>query len=307
MAVAVALFLAGAPAAYPQSSAGPCELGPGFAALREALGAETVGGCAQQAMSTASGDTQQRTTTGLLFWRKVDNVPGFTDGATTWLLGPSGLEMRAAPDLLPWEPTPTPTPRPTPTRVVADVDVVAQGYGVASGTGLAVTYAAVLQNRRTDRAAANVAYQVTGYDVGGAVLLADAGTVSRIEPGGQAAIANTLSLDTFLTPGRPIARLEVLLSSASFPTPDPGASLAFANVVYGPSSVQGTVTNVTNRDIGYARLVAVVYGPDGSIAGGGSSYSGPLPAGSASPVSLPVFVWGTPARAEISAEPVPAI
>jgi hypothetical protein len=267
-----------------------------------------MGDCVQQPVSLPSGDTQQRTTTGLLFWRKVDNVPGFTDGATTWLLGPNGLEERANTEILPWEPTPTPTPRPTATLAVPDVTVEAQAYGVKSGNGLAVTYAAVLRNQRADRVATNVSYLVTGYDGAGAVLLSDAGTVGRIPPAGQASIANTLALDAFVAPGQTLTRLEVRLTSASFPAADPGAALVVTDAAYGSTgSVVGNAHNTSTRDIGYARLVAVVYGPDGSIAGGGSSYSSVLPAGATLPVSVPVDVWASPSRAELTAEPLPPV
>ena len=67
---------------------------------------ETVGGClTDERADAATGDTTQQTTGGLLVWRRADNVPAFTDGYHTWLLGPRGLEHRLAGERLPWETT----------------------------------------------------------------------------------------------------------------------------------------------------------------------------------------------------------
>jgi hypothetical protein len=71
----------------------------------------------------ANGDSMQQTTTGLMVWRKADNVTAFTNGSETWLLGPDGLQERSNNERFPWEtqaetatpaPAPSPTPPPTP-------------------------------------------------------------------------------------------------------------------------------------------------------------------------------------------------
>ena len=49
------------------------------------------------------GDSLQRTTTGLMVWRKADNHLAFTDGLTTWVLGPSGLQSRPNDSRFDWE------------------------------------------------------------------------------------------------------------------------------------------------------------------------------------------------------------
>ncbi|HEX9016286.1 MAG TPA: c-type cytochrome [Chloroflexota bacterium] len=51
----------------------------------------------------SNGDTVQDSTGGFLLWRKSDGAATFTDGATTWLLGPNGLETRPNGAKLPWE------------------------------------------------------------------------------------------------------------------------------------------------------------------------------------------------------------
>ena len=95
-----------------------------------------------------NGDLWQHTTTGLMVWRESDRWTAFTDGATTWILGPSDLRSRPNDGMFPWEvetapsdlpdkpapattpspgtpptpitlPAPTPTPRPVPAAVAA--------------------------------------------------------------------------------------------------------------------------------------------------------------------------------------------
>jgi hypothetical protein len=51
----------------------------------------------------SSGDALQSTSTGLLVWRKSDNWTAFTDGATTWIYGPNGLQTRPDDERFPWE------------------------------------------------------------------------------------------------------------------------------------------------------------------------------------------------------------
>lgn len=89
-----------------------CQIVLGFADLRARIGPEIVGDCLEdEHVDPASGDTHQRTSHGLLVWRRVDRVLAYTDGTQTWLFGPRGLEKRPNDKRLPWEMTPTPTPR----------------------------------------------------------------------------------------------------------------------------------------------------------------------------------------------------
>jgi len=50
-----------------------------------------------------NGDSLQRTTTGLMVWRKADNWTAFTDGARTWVNGPNGVQDRPKDSRFPWE------------------------------------------------------------------------------------------------------------------------------------------------------------------------------------------------------------
>jgi peptidoglycan/xylan/chitin deacetylase (PgdA/CDA1 family) len=93
------------------AGASACEFSLGFRALRDAI-PDLVGQCLDdESHDPASGDGRQRTTAhhgqgGLLVWRKADNWTAFTDGATTWISGPYGLESRANGDCLWWEACP---------------------------------------------------------------------------------------------------------------------------------------------------------------------------------------------------------
>src|SRR5947207_15426377 len=83
------LWLAHPAAAAP--AAARCWFQGGFLLLHDRLPHE-VGTCTgQEQYDPVSGDAMQRSTGGVLIWRKADNWPGFTDGSTTWINGPYGL------------------------------------------------------------------------------------------------------------------------------------------------------------------------------------------------------------------------
>lgn len=120
-AVLVGLGLLGAPGfAQPAAAQPGCQFLLGFAALHDQIPA-IVGNCLEdQHFDPQTGDALQRTTNGLLAWRKADNWTAFTDGATTWLSGPFGLQSRPNGDRFPWEADlAQPTPPPPPVEVPA--------------------------------------------------------------------------------------------------------------------------------------------------------------------------------------------
>ena len=99
----VALFL-GAPSVW----AADCKFVLGFATLKalidEAEGPDKVGQCLEnEHFNPENGDALQRTTGGLLVWRKADNWTAFTDGYRTWINGPYGLQMRLNTEHFDWE------------------------------------------------------------------------------------------------------------------------------------------------------------------------------------------------------------
>ena len=91
-----------------------CGFTLGFRALRDLIPG-IVGDCLQDEWHKPDdGNTLQRTTGGLLVWRKADNWTAFTDGATTWINGPFGLQSRPnGGPLFGWE-----APPGTPTRAI---------------------------------------------------------------------------------------------------------------------------------------------------------------------------------------------
>ena len=71
-----------------------CTFTLGFRALHDLIPG-IVGECLENEWHKPDdGNTLQRTTGGLLVWRKADNWTAFTDGATTWINGPFGLQSR---------------------------------------------------------------------------------------------------------------------------------------------------------------------------------------------------------------------
>jgi hypothetical protein len=94
-----------------------CVFSLGFKTLHDMI-PDVVGSCLEnEHHNPENGDGLQRTTGGLLVWRKADNWTAFTDGTTTWINGPLGLQSRPNGDRFPWEATPVPQPQPpSPTQ-----------------------------------------------------------------------------------------------------------------------------------------------------------------------------------------------
>ncbi len=95
---------------------GEPEFRMGFKALAEKI-PHLVGEPLENEHYQANGDSLQRTTTGLMVWRKADNVAAFTNGYRSWVTGPSGIQERGNDERFDWEaaePTASPTATPTP-------------------------------------------------------------------------------------------------------------------------------------------------------------------------------------------------
>jgi hypothetical protein len=95
-----------------------CEFTLGFSMLHGMI-PDVVGDCVEGPhVDPATGDVQQRTTHGLLVRHNVKDWPfhfvEFSDGTTTWLWGPNGLEHRPSGALFPWEANPGPVQAPVP-------------------------------------------------------------------------------------------------------------------------------------------------------------------------------------------------
>src|SRR4051812_19453517 len=105
-------------APVPAIGAAPCAFRLGFATLHDLI-PEIVGGCLEnEHLDRASGNTVQATTNGLMVYRPCDNWTAFTNGATTWINGPYGVQSRPNGGLLPFEgggcTNPPPPSAPTP-------------------------------------------------------------------------------------------------------------------------------------------------------------------------------------------------
>jgi hypothetical protein len=50
-----------------------------------------------------NGDGMQRTTRGMMVWRKADNWTAFTDGYRSWVSGPFGVQSRLNTERFGWE------------------------------------------------------------------------------------------------------------------------------------------------------------------------------------------------------------
>ena len=90
-----------------------CRFVLGFAALRDLVGPQKVGNCLEdEHFNLENGNAEQRTAGGLLVWRKGDNFTAFTDGGTTWINGPNGLQSRPNGERFSWERDPVSNQRP---------------------------------------------------------------------------------------------------------------------------------------------------------------------------------------------------
>ncbi len=87
-----------------------CQFILGFAVL-DALIPQQVGQCLEnETHNPMNGDGLQRTTNGLMVWRKADNFTAFTNGFQTWVNGPFGLQTRLNDQRLFWEMNPQQLP-----------------------------------------------------------------------------------------------------------------------------------------------------------------------------------------------------
>jgi hypothetical protein len=90
--------------AKPALAQDSCSFNLGFKALRDQIPG-IVGDCLEdESFNQANGNAEQRTTGGLLVWRKADNWTAFTNGSITWLNGPFGLQSRPNGTRFEWEP-----------------------------------------------------------------------------------------------------------------------------------------------------------------------------------------------------------
>jgi hypothetical protein len=92
-----------------------CQFVLGFKTLHDLLPSD-AGDCLEDQSFASDGDAQQRTSKGLMAWRKADNTTAFTNGFKTLLLGPDGLASRLNSDRFSWE---APAPAPAAPKAAA--------------------------------------------------------------------------------------------------------------------------------------------------------------------------------------------
>jgi hypothetical protein len=100
-----------------------CSFTLGFQSLHD-LVPGIVGDCLENEwFNPDDGNSLQRTTGGLLVWRKADNWTAFTNGSTTWINGPTGLVSRPnSGPLFPWEANPGPITPAVPATFDSEAD-----------------------------------------------------------------------------------------------------------------------------------------------------------------------------------------
>jgi hypothetical protein len=100
---AVVVALSFASSLTPVVAQTSCSFAPVFGLFRQVAGDAVVGECTEPATFAENGDITQATTKGLAVYRYADQTIAFTDGQTTWLYGPEGLQSRANSDRFAWE------------------------------------------------------------------------------------------------------------------------------------------------------------------------------------------------------------
>ncbi len=85
-----------------QNAQSPAEFKLGFKYLADQI-PNVVGVPLENEHYGANGDSLQQTSTGLMVWRKADNLAAFTDGSRTWINGPNGVQERGNDERFAWE------------------------------------------------------------------------------------------------------------------------------------------------------------------------------------------------------------
>ena len=325
-----ALLLAAQGVAGTRSAAGQevqCEFVLGFADLRELLGAELVGNCLEDQSFAPNGDALQATTGGLMVWRKADNWTAFTDGSSTWINGPEGVQMRANNERFGWEPTPTNTPRPTATprpsptpfpfatatntavpaatatatAVPAPLRVVAQGVGGGTGSLSAneFGFGFVVENPNESQAADAVAYTAVFYAADGTIVGSEEGLIRRILPRQRLGVGGRV----YIASGRAPVRVDARLTVGAITIPVQPIQLVgeFSSLQEGV--VRGIVRNLSGRDAPLSVVSVIAYNAGGAIIGGGTGDVAAVPANGIAAVEVPVISSSAPSRVELHAWP----
>lgn len=252
----------------------------GFAALASQI-PDVVGTPLEAEHYSSGGDSLQQTTAGLMVWRKADNWTAFTDGARTWVNGPSGLQERGNDERFDWEapaipisatssqsvpptdtvaPTPTPTATPVPSPTPAPKPSLSSSApNVIQGQGLEAGNVWVLGEVRND--GGTPAHNVTVT----ARLLTESGSVAATANQAFAFLGpgDTVGYRVELKPASAYARAEVSLDSsssglASF-TRLPIAWVKNEKIAVGSSNTRYEFSGTLGNDGGQPAALSAVY------------------------------------------------
>ncbi len=145
----------------------------GFKALADQIPNE-AGQPTEKEHYGANGDSLQRTTKGLMVWRKADNWTAFTNGSWTWINGPYGVQRRSNDTRFEWETIPVPSsPTPPPIYVYSppsDFDVSGKESVIALPDGSHL-FRDTVSNVNHYWTAADIQVWITLRDADGRVVL----------------------------------------------------------------------------------------------------------------------------------------
>ena len=267
----------------------------GFKALAAQIG-EAAGRPLEDEHYGPDGDLLQQTTTGLMVWRKADGWTAFTDGATTWINGPLGLQSRLNSERFDWE------INPRELSPGQKVRVTAKGF---ASSGQEVGYSFIVHNSNQSLLVRDSEYRVISYDATGTVIQTDTGRLSSLFQSSGTGIAGTMRLPT----GQTAVRIDIdflpgdLVSYSGTKTVFVGQSAEFVDGPQGPM-VRAIIRNPSSDAISGLRISAVVYGTGGLI-GGGSVYLDAIPGLGQATVEVPVVKSGTVTGVEVFGHPTP--
>jgi hypothetical protein len=146
----------------PAAAAG-CGFKLGFKAIADQI-PTVVGGCLEdEHANPANGDALQKTTGGLLVWRKADDFTAFTDGYRSWVNGPYGLQQRLNTETFEWEGKGAPPPRRLRATDPDAAELAARAiveYDAAESRAIAARDATLLRGLATELVVSRVANSI---------------------------------------------------------------------------------------------------------------------------------------------------
>lgn len=251
----------------------------GFGVLASQI-PETVGEPIENEHWVPNGDSLQRTTGGLLVWRRSDNWTAFTDGRRTWINGPLGLQVRANDERFEWESTLT----------VLSSDVISED-----------TINWVVGEIRNDSAAPayDVVVQTNLFSQSGEIVGTGSGTLPFVGPGD----VTIYQVYTYIS--GVYARIEVSASTErhsmfGYERLEVSEISTEQSEANGEIRVSATVSNPGGRILKEASLKVWFLDDCGNVVAWGGSRINPqdLPAGGAAAVTAgPTWLGSQPASA----------